>query len=210
MWLRNQDEVTALMPWQLRAAKSAVAKEQGIPMPAALTDLDLNMQNRQQAIDGYLYGPMNPDAPGDYWMRLADVWGVDVDTAASTRCGSCAAFNQKPEMLSAIANGIGEAGYAVSDAADLGYCELFEFKCAASRSCSAWLTGGPLTDMTPMDGYMMKHLVGQHDQLEHGKRSGGSGASVDKDLEKQECSCWEGYERVPGTTRCEPGSCRKQ
>jgi hypothetical protein len=28
----------------------------------------------------------------------------------------------------------------------LGYCELFDFKCAGSRTCDAWLTCGPLTD----------------------------------------------------------------
>jgi len=33
----------------------------------------------------------------------------------------------------------------VSKAANLGYCELLEFKCAASRTCSAWLVGGPIT-----------------------------------------------------------------
>lgn len=39
-----------------------------------------------------------------------------------------------------------EAAYApeVSKAADLGYCELLEFKCAANRVCSAWLVGGPI------------------------------------------------------------------
>jgi hypothetical protein len=33
----------------------------------------------------------------------------------------------------------------VQDAANLGYCELFHFKCAASRTCDAWLVGGPIT-----------------------------------------------------------------
>jgi len=33
----------------------------------------------------------------------------------------------------------------VVDEADLGYCELFEFKCAGSRVCSAYLVGGPIT-----------------------------------------------------------------
>ena len=36
---------------------------------------------------------------------------------------------------------------AVQDAADLGYCELFHFKCAAARTCDAWLVGGPITSM---------------------------------------------------------------
>lgn len=113
-------------------------------IPDAITDIHLNLENRQHAIDEYLYGPMNPDAPGDFWKRLGDVWKVDADEAKTTRCGNCAAFNQKPEILEAIADGISDEGDAVVDAADLGYCELFEFKCAAARSCSAWLTGGPL------------------------------------------------------------------
>jgi len=29
--------------------------------------------------------------------------------------------------------------------ADLGYCEIFDFKCAASRTCDAWVVGGPNT-----------------------------------------------------------------
>lgn len=172
VWIRKDDS-PSIMPWNLRY--EPVSKR---VIPEAVTDLSLNLKNRQHAIDDYLYGPMNPNKPGDYWHRLADVWGVGVEEAASTRCGNCAAFNQKPEILSAIADGISDEGDAVTDAAGLGYCELFEFKCAAARSCSAWLTGGPLTK------------------------------SVDIEKE-EECTCWDGYERVPSTKPCEPGSCRK-
>jgi hypothetical protein len=52
-------------------------------------------------------------------------------------------------MLDCIVKGIDqdEDGYAadVQEAADLGYCELFDFKCAGDRTCAAWLTGGPIT-----------------------------------------------------------------
>jgi len=34
---------------------------------------------------------------------------------------------------------------SVSEAANLGYCQLFHFKCAGSRTCDAWLVGGPVT-----------------------------------------------------------------
>jgi hypothetical protein len=27
---------------------------------------------------------------------------------------------------------------------NLGYCELFHFKCAGARTCDAWLVGGPI------------------------------------------------------------------
>ena len=54
-----------------------------------------------------------------------------------------------PEMLDCILKGIDEEtdGYAkdVQGAANLGYCELFDFKCAGNRTCSAWLSGGPIT-----------------------------------------------------------------
>lgn len=52
------------------------------------------------------------------------------------------------EMLDCIEKGIGDepGSYAqdVMATAGLGYCELFEFKCAADRTCSAWLVGGPI------------------------------------------------------------------
>ena len=43
---------------------------------------------------------------------------------------------------------IDEAGYdeVVIASADLGYCELLDFKCAAGRTCDAWLVGGPIDD----------------------------------------------------------------
>jgi hypothetical protein len=46
-----------------------------------------------------------------------------------------------------IAEGIGmEADpWGTIKLADLGYCEIFDFKCAASRTCDAWVVGGPNT-----------------------------------------------------------------
>jgi hypothetical protein len=39
----------------------------------------------------------------------------------------------------------------------LGYCELFEFKCAADRTCSAWLVGGSIKQpMTEKQKTMLK------------------------------------------------------
>lgn len=29
-------------------------------------------------------------------------------------------------------------------------------------------------------------------------------------LFNKDCTCWEGYERVPGTKPCGPGSCKKK
>ena len=54
-------------------------------------------------------------------------------------------------MLECIANGIGDEGdpWAVIDAGDLGYCEIFDFKCAASRTCSAWVVDEEGEDEMP-------------------------------------------------------------
>jgi len=53
-------------------------------------------------------------------------------------------------MMECIRTGIDEEdkdesfAQDVIDSAKLGYCELFDFKCAADRTCSAWLVGGPI------------------------------------------------------------------
>jgi hypothetical protein len=71
------------------------------------------------------------------------------------RCGNCSAFIQTSKMLECIRNGIDDdkEGFAqvVMDSAKLGYCELFDFKCAADRTCSAWLVGGPITDSSEQE-----------------------------------------------------------
>lgn len=121
---------------QIRIVEQAV--------PEAVKDIHVNLENRQHAIDEYMYGPANPDSPGGYWDQLGDIWGIDAEEASTMRCKNCAAFNVTDSMRKAIATNIGDNGKDVVDAANLGYCELFDFKCAGNRSCMAWLTGGPL------------------------------------------------------------------
>lgn len=117
--------------------------------PIATQDIHVNLKNRDHAFKEYGYGPANPELPNeDFWNDKANEWQTEVRQAKSMRCGNCAAFIQTPEMLECIKYGIDEEeGYAedVMKAANLGYCELFDFKCAADRTCSAWLVGGPIT-----------------------------------------------------------------
>lgn len=120
--------------------------------PVATFDIKLNLKNRNWAFKNVGYGPANPEEDNmEYWGERAKEWNTDIDEAQTMRCGNCAAFIQTPEMLECIVNGIdpeeGKEGYApeVEEAADLGYCELFDFKCAGDRTCSAWLAGGPIT-----------------------------------------------------------------
>lgn len=113
-------------------------------VPEAVKDIHVNLKNRQHAIDEYMYGPANPNEPGDYWKELGKIWDISEDEASTMRCGNCAAFNIKSYMKKAIADNISDNGMDVVNLANLGYCELFHFKCAGDRSCSAWLTNGPL------------------------------------------------------------------
>lgn len=120
--------------------------------PVVTHDIKLNLKNRDWAFKNVGYGPANPDSPENFWQERAAEWNTTPKNAQTMRCGNCSAFIQTPEMMKCIVDGIqGEESddetYApeVVDSAKLGYCELFEFKCAADRTCSAWLVGGPIT-----------------------------------------------------------------
>ena len=82
--------------------------------------------------------------------KKARLWNSDVDTVKTARCGNCAAFDQTNKIMDFMIKGINETMAAdpqdVLDRANLGYCQLFKFKCAATRTCDAWLHGGPITD----------------------------------------------------------------
>ncbi len=94
-----------------------------------------------------MYGPANPALPNtNYWSALASKWKISVEEAKTMRCGDCAMFNVSPGMLNCIAKGLGPEGdpEASINAGHLGYCQAFHFKCAAKRTCLAWVGGGPI------------------------------------------------------------------
>jgi Putative phage serine protease XkdF len=117
--------------------------------PPATQNIALNLYNRSIAIKQANYGPLNPNEPNeDYWKAKADQFGGSVEEAKSALCGNCAFFDLRKETLNCIAEGIGyeDDPELVIEAGELGYCEAFDFKCAASRTCSAWVVGGPIKD----------------------------------------------------------------
>jgi hypothetical protein len=121
--------------------------------PIATQDVAVNLKNRQKAIQVANYGPLNPAQPNrTFWMAKAKIFGTTVAEAKGSRCGNCAAFNVGPTIKSCIEQGLAAGGSGAQDAwdvvntADLGYCEMFDFKCAATRTCDAWVTGGPVTN----------------------------------------------------------------
>ena len=110
--------------------------------PRATQDVALNTKNRQVAINRYGYGPLNPNQPNpQFWAEKAKMWNTSPEEAMSTRCGNCGVFIRSPRMLQCIVKGLGndpEVG-TIIDASELGYCEMHDFKCAASRTCNTWV-----------------------------------------------------------------------
>ena len=131
--------------------------------PLATKDISTNLANRKNCVDKANYGPANPELDNsEFWQKKADLFKTDIEEAKTMRCGNCSAFIQTEEMMNCIENGIDpeEDGYAedVIETADLGYCELFDFKCAGARTCDAWIAGGPITDENEIeeDGVIAK------------------------------------------------------
>lgn len=126
------------------------AVEKAIECPPATQDIALNLKNRQTCIDVANYGPANPmQKDEEYWQQKADQFKTSVEIAKTMRCKNCAAFIQKPSIIGCIEKGIAadmeeELGKEIVKKANLGYCELFDFKCAGDRTCDAWITNGPI------------------------------------------------------------------
>ncbi len=119
--------------------------------PPATQDLQLNLENRQNAIDNVGYGPLNPAEPNEeFWQEKADRWNTDIEEAKSAVCGNCIFFIRTPKVLDCLETGIGldqEAEGTIA-AGELGYCSALDFKCASERTCNAWAAGGPVTEET--------------------------------------------------------------
>ena len=122
----------------------------GDACPPATQDIAINLENRKNAIDTAMYGPLNPaEANTKYWKALADEWSTTPAEAKKQRCGNCAVFIQTPSMKACIEGGLTDDNdefEAIDSKGDLGYCEIFDFKCASARTCRAWVAGGPVTE----------------------------------------------------------------
>jgi len=113
----------------------------------AIDDVHENLENRNHAIDEYGYGPLNPkDNNNDFWKDKANIWKTTPDKAMKSRCHNCAAFNQSKEIINRISDALGPAGKKITELSNLGFCEMFHFKCAGDRTCDAWLVNGPIKE----------------------------------------------------------------
>lgn len=115
--------------------------------PPATQDIKLNLANRQKAIDIANYGPANPGIEDkEYWKKKADQFKSTPEIAKTMRCKNCAAFIVSDKMINCIELGVAaemdelKIAEDIVETANLGYCELFDFKCAGERTCDAWIT----------------------------------------------------------------------
>lgn len=149
--LRYEDMEKYEVSYSFETKSMTAAAETSEGCPVATGDIAVNLTNRENAIKTAGYGPMNPALPNNkFWQAKADRWTVPVEDAKKSLCGNCAVFIKTQKMLDCIASGLGnETGndaWGSIEAGDLGYCEAFDFKCAASRTCDAWVAGGPVTE----------------------------------------------------------------
>jgi hypothetical protein len=143
-----QPSVASTYPGEAASGSVAPALLAVEGCPESTQNIELNIANRQKAIDEANYGPLNPNEPNEgYWEAKADQFGASVEEAKKALCGNCSFFYRTPEILKCIAEGLGEEvdPYEAIDAGEIGYCEAYDFKCAASRTCAAWVVGGPIT-----------------------------------------------------------------
>ena len=122
-------------------------RESGQPntCPRATQDLEINLENRQDAIDTKMYGPANPqlDETGgnqQFWQQYADLFNDTIENVMQMRCANCSFFDRSPEMLECIEKGIGDQAdpEMAVEAGELGYCQALDFKCASARVCKVW------------------------------------------------------------------------
>lgn len=127
---------------------SSIVRKQEDTCPIATQDIQVNLKNRQNAIDNVGYGPMNPSEPNvEFWADKAERWDITPDDAKTALCGNCVFFVRTPRILDCISAGLGDEqdAEAIIDGGELGYCEALDFKCASKRTCNAWAVGGPIT-----------------------------------------------------------------
>ena len=113
--------------------------------PEATQNLELNLENRQAALDDKMYGPANPaldeeNGNAEFWQKYAEKFNARVENVMTKRCANCTFFDRTDSVLECIATGIGDdpAPETAIMGGERGYCQALDFKCASQRVCVVW------------------------------------------------------------------------
>ena len=137
-------DLTPLIEVDEAEVKEAESK---MECPPATQDVALNTKNRNETIKQFGYGPLNVDAPGDFWEKIAKQWNTTVESAKKSKCGNCVAFDESPRMKDCM------PGETSDGEGTLGYCWMHHFKCHSARTCDTWAKGGPITTNKVSEGW---------------------------------------------------------
>lgn len=99
-----------------------------------------NIKNRNNVAKNWHLGPektsIKPDANGQYWTKMGELWNVPSSEARRRLCANCEYFNNTPDMQAKM-EAIPLDSYDM-DGGGRGYCTKFEFVCHNLRTCQAW------------------------------------------------------------------------
>lgn len=99
-----------------------------------------NVANRAKVIKNWALGPskasVEPDANGEYWQQMADLWEIDEAQARRQLCANCEYFDNTPAMQENMESV--PLDKFDRDGGGRGYCTKFDFICHNLRVCQAW------------------------------------------------------------------------
>jgi hypothetical protein len=147
---KEEQEIENKVVEIIKEQKPKKEKKKEFKCPPETSDLSLNLEKRQKAIDDFGYGPLNPlEENKTFWENKVDKWRLDsVEEAKKSLCANCSAFVITKNMLDCISKGLSDESdsWDTIEAGQLGFCETLDFKCSALRTCDAWIVGGPISD----------------------------------------------------------------
>lgn len=106
----------------------------------ALPSLDALVANRDNVIANWNLGPVHatvdPEANGDYWAKMGEIWQVDASEARHRLCANCEYYDNSAAMQ-ALMDAVPLDAFD-KDGGGRGFCTKFDFICHNLRTCQAW------------------------------------------------------------------------
>ena len=99
-----------------------------------------NKKNTEITIKYWNLGPLEgspkPGENKEYWVKMAEIWGVEEDQARRQMCANCEYFDNSPERME-VMDAVPFNDFDVNGGGR-GYCTEFNFICHNLRTCQEW------------------------------------------------------------------------